>query len=206
MAPETTVPKQARALATRQRLLDAAVDELVESGYAGLTTPAVARRAGVSRGAQQNYFPHKATLVVAAVRHLAARQLGELGDQLADVPSGPKRVKAGLDVLFEQYSGRLFSAMVELSLASRADPELREVISAEAQSISDSVRATAVTIFGEGFPASREEATRWGTMLAAIRGLALLKLLGHSAASVERQWQATRDQLLELLIDRPDAG
>src|SRR5579871_4408503 len=97
LTPGQTVPKQARALATRQRLLDAAVDELLDRGYAGLTTPAVARRAGVSRGAQQNYFHNKAALVVAAVRHLAARQLGELRDQLADVPNGPKRVKAGLD-------------------------------------------------------------------------------------------------------------
>ncbi|HLJ02992.1 MAG TPA: TetR/AcrR family transcriptional regulator [Solirubrobacteraceae bacterium] len=200
--PAQTVPKQARALATRQRLLDAAVDELLDRGYAGLTTPAVARRAGVSRGAQQNYFHNKAALVVAAVRHLAARQLGELRDQLADVPNGPKRVKAGLDVLFEQYSGPLFAAMVELSLASRADPELGEVIAAETQSIIDTVRTTAVLIFGEGFPASRDEHTRWATMLAAIRGLALMKLLGHSAASVDRQWQATRDQLLDLLLTR----
>ncbi len=153
-------PKQARALATRRRLLDAAVDELLERGYAGLTTPAVARRAGVSRGAQQNYFPHKATLVTAAVGHLAVRQLDELRDQLSDVPNGPERVKAGLNVLYQQYSGPLFAAVIELSLASRADAELREVISAEERNISETMRATAALIFGESFPASREQATR----------------------------------------------
>jgi AcrR family transcriptional regulator len=195
-------PRQARAQATRQRLLDAAVDELVDGGYAGLTTPGVARRAGVSRGAQQNYFPRKTTLVVAAVRHLAARQLEELRDQLTDVPNGTERVRAGLDVLFQQYSGRLFAAVIELSLASRGDPELREVISAEERNISDTMRATAGLIFGEGFPATREEATRWATLLSAVRGLALLRLLGHSAQSVDRQWQATRDQLLDLLSER----
>src|SRR5439155_16457059 len=100
-------PKQARAHATRRRLLDAAVEELLERGYVGLTTPAVARRAGVSRGAQQNYFPHKATLVAEAVRHLALRQIGELRERVAEVPSGQARVQAGLDILFEQYSGPL---------------------------------------------------------------------------------------------------
>lgn len=197
--PTATEPKQARAHATRRRLLDAAVEELLEGGYSALTTPAVARRAGVSRGAQQNYFPHKATLVVAAVRHLAARQLEELREQLSEVPSGADRVRAGLDVLFEQYSGRLFACLIELSLASRGDPQLREVISAEEQSISETVRATAAVIFGEGFPSDREEATRWGSVLAAIRGLALLRLLGHSARGVDRQWQATRGHLLSLL-------
>lgn len=195
-------PKQARALATRARLLDAAVEELLDRGYAGLTTPGVAARAGVSRGAQQNHFPRKAVLVAAAVRHLATRQLDELRDQLADVPEGSRRVRAGLDVLYEQYSSRLFAAVVELALASRGDTELREVIQAEERVIAETMRATAKVIFGEGFPRDRDESLRWGTLLSAIRGVALLNLLGHSAAGVDRQWQASRDHLVGLLEAR----
>ena len=67
-SPIATEPQQARARATRRRLLDAAVDELIDHGYVGFTTPGVARRAGVSRGAQQNYFPHKTTLVADFIR------------------------------------------------------------------------------------------------------------------------------------------
>ena len=195
-------PKQARAMATRARLLDAAVEELLDRGYAGLTTPGVAARAGVSRGAQQNHFPRKAALVAAAVRHLATRQLEELREQLADVPVGSQRVHAGLDVLYEQYSSRLFAAVVELALASRADEELREVIQAEERVIAETMRTTAAVIFGDGFPASRDEALRWGTLLSAIRGVALLKLLGHSAGGVDRQWQASREHLVALLEAR----
>ena len=200
----TSEPKQARAHATRLRLLDAAVEELLDRGYAGLTTPGVASRAGVSRGAQQNYFPRKATLVAAAVRHLATRQLDELREQLADVPVGSERVRAGLDVLYEQYSGRLFAAVVELALASRADTELQQVIQAEERTIAETMRTTAAVIFGEGFPASRDEAARWGTLLSAIRGIALLNLLGHSQTGVNRQWQASREHLVALLETRRD--
>ena len=195
-------PKQARAHATRLRLLDAAVEELLDRGYAGLTTPGVATRAGVSRGAQQNHFPRKAILVAEAVRHLANRQLEELREQLADVPVGSERVRAGLDVLYEQYSSRLFAAVVELALASRADAELREVIQAEERTIAETMRMAATVIFGEGFPASRDESLRWGTMLSAIRGVALLNLLGHSAAGVDRQWQASREHLVALRAAR----
>ncbi|MEA2146911.1 MAG: hypothetical protein QOG59_2498 [Solirubrobacteraceae bacterium] len=200
----TSEPKQARAHATRLRLLDAAVEELLDRGYAGLTTPGVANRAGVSRGAQQNYFPRKATLVAAAVRHLATRQLDELREQLADVPVGSERVRAGLDVLYDQYSGRLFAAVVELALASRADTELQQVIQAEERTIAETMRTTAAVIFGEGFPATRDEAARWGTLLSAIRGIALLNLLGHSQAGVNRQWQASREHLVALLETRSD--
>lgn len=192
-------PKQARALETRRRLLTAAVDELLEHGYARLSTSAVARRAGVSRGAQQNHFPHKATLMVEAVRHLARLQRDDLRERVTAVPQGGARVRTGLDVLFEAYSGPLFASVVELSLAGRADPELREVISAEERATARAMQDTAEEIFGEGFPASREAARRWATALSTIRGLALLKLLGHPPAAVDRQWVSSRSELLELL-------
>jgi AcrR family transcriptional regulator len=192
-------PKQARAHATRRRLLDAAVEELIEHGYVGLTTPGVARRAGVSRGAQQNHFPHKTTLVAEAVRHLALRQQEELRRRVAEVPRGRARVQTGLDILFEQYSGPLFAAVVELSLAARGDAELREVIADEGRMITRAINETATDIFGEDFPETREDARRWATVLSAIRGLALLRLLGHPAEAIDRQWAATRSQLLELL-------
>ena len=201
MTTPAAEPKQARAHATRRRLLDAAVEELLEHGYVGLTTPAVARRAGVSRGAQQNYFPHKATLVAEAVRHLALRQRDELRDRVAEVPRGQARVQAGLDILFEQYSGPLFAAVVELCLAARGDPDLREVIAAEERTIAAAMQETATVIFGDDFPPTKEAARRWATVLSAIRGLALMKLLGHPAEALDRQWAATRRQLLELLTD-----
>jgi AcrR family transcriptional regulator len=192
-------PKQARAHETRRRLLAAAVDELLEHGYAGLSVSAVARRAGVSRGAQQNHFPHKQTFVMEAVRQLARRQREELQDRVGAVPGGRARVQTGLDVLFEAYSGPLFAAVLELSLAAREDPELREVTSAEEQATSRAMQETAVAIFGDTFPASRDHGRRWATALSAIRGLAVLKMLGHPAEAVDRQWASTRGQLLELL-------
>src|SRR4051794_12855801 len=199
MAANAAEPKQARAHATRRRLLDAAVEELVDHGYVGLTTPAVARRAGVSRGAQQNYFPHKATLVAEAVRHLAVRAHEELQERLSEVPRGRARVQEGLDALFEQYSGPLFAAVVELSLAARGDEELRKVIAGEERNISRAMQDTAAVIVGGDLPDTPAVAESWATVLSAIRGLALLRLPGPPPAAVDRQWAATRRQLLALL-------
>ncbi len=194
-------PRQARAEITRRRLLDAAVDELLDNGYGGLTTLGVAARAGVSRGAQQNHFPRKIDLVGEAVRHLAQRQLDELYSRLRDVPSGRERVAAALDVLFDQYSGRLFAVVVELSLAARSDPELREVIRQEERNIARNMYETVITIFGPGFPETVEAGARWTIVLSAIRGLAMLKLLGHTVDSVDRQWTVMRPLLLTLISD-----
>ena len=78
-------------------------------------------------------------------------------------------------------------------LRVRARPPLRQVIAGVERDTSRAMQETATVIFGEESPAS------WGTVLSAIRGLALLKLLGHPPAAVDRQWAATRRQLLELL-------
>jgi AcrR family transcriptional regulator len=196
-------PKQARAQETLRKLLTAAVDELLENGYARLSTSAVARRAGCSRGAQQNYFPHKQTLVMEAVRHLGRLQREAVRERVEGVPQGRARVQAGLDVLFEAYSGPLFASVVELSLAARHDAALGEVIESEERATSQAMQETATDIFGPSFPETRDAAQRWAMVLSAIRGLALLKLLGHPEAAVERQWTATRRQLLDLLADEP---
>lgn len=198
---EPAEPKQSRARATRLKLLDAAVEELIDLGYAGLTTLGVAQRAGVSRGAQQNYFPHKRTLVVEAIHHLGQRQIARLEEQVAAAPRGRARLQVALDILFEQYSGRLFASVIELSLAARSEPELREVIATDERAISRAINDTAATIFGADVAAAPAFAERWATALSAVRGLALLKLLGHPTAAVDRQWSATRRELIALLSD-----
>ena len=47
---------------------------LAELGWSGTSTTEVARRAGVSRGAQQHHYPTKMLLVAAALEHLLDRQ------------------------------------------------------------------------------------------------------------------------------------
>ena len=197
-----TEPRQPRAHLTRQRLLDAAVEELVEQGYVGLTAAGVAARAGVSRGAQQNYFPHRTTLVSEAVRHLGSRQIEEIGRAVAQAPGGGERVKALLDIVYEQCGGPLFAVIVELSLAARGEPELHEIVVSQERAISRALRESATEIFGAEVTATRAFAQRWGTALAAARGLALLKLMGRPPDVVDRAWaRSTRPELIALLRD-----
>lgn len=54
----------------KRRILDAAFVVLKERGYAGFTTAEVAKRAGVSRGAQVHHFPSKNDLVLATMEYV----------------------------------------------------------------------------------------------------------------------------------------
>ncbi|WP_245679123.1 TetR/AcrR family transcriptional regulator [Actinomadura hibisca] len=54
-----------------QAILQAAAEELRESGYAGMTMDKVARRAATNKNTIYRRWPHRAALGVAAYRHLA---------------------------------------------------------------------------------------------------------------------------------------
>jgi len=203
LVTDITEPKQARSQATRRKLLDAAVDELVEFGYAKVTTQGVAARAGVSRGAQQHHFPTKAVLVSEAIRHLAGLQLEEIRARTDQVGSGRARVERILDVLFDLYSGTLFAAMIELTLAARADDELASAVAPVERDVSRRINAQVTEVFGDGVVEHPDFDKRLRQTIATVRGLALLGFLGHPPRTIAAQWQFTRADLARMLTE-PD--
>ncbi|MBF6202310.1 TetR/AcrR family transcriptional regulator, partial [Nocardia cyriacigeorgica] len=106
------------------RLLDATIDCLVEYGYTGTTTPRVAERAGVTRGAQVHHFGSKHDLVVAAINHLAERRVAAAMSEMTQVRVGDDPVGTALEFLWDLHQGPLFVATVELWVAGRTDPVL----------------------------------------------------------------------------------
>lgn len=112
----------------RHALLEAAVDSLVELGFARTTTLEVQRRAGVSRGALLHHFPSKAELLVATIGHLAERRGRALKHSAQGLPAGPRRVDAVLELLWESFAGPMFQVAIELRAAARTDVELRRAL------------------------------------------------------------------------------
>jgi len=135
--------QEERSAATRRVLLEATVTCLVELGYTGTTSAAVAEKAGLSRGAQLHHFGTRDQLVVAAVEYLAQKRLRRVREALADLsPATPQGAKvsrsrtepqeAALGLLAQALSGPLYAATLELWVAARAHPHLRaELIPAE---------------------------------------------------------------------------
>jgi len=72
-------PRQARSRATVDAILDAAARVLIERGYAGTSTNAVAEVAGVSVGSLYQYFPNKDSLIT-ALHERHSRQMSALLD------------------------------------------------------------------------------------------------------------------------------
>ncbi len=106
---------------THRRIIDAAVAAVFEHGYIGATMARIAANAGVTRGAIQHYFGDRRVDLIAETceyiidkRQTAYREtLAVLGE---DARSGMKAAYRDPETWF----------LVEVWIASKGDPELRD--------------------------------------------------------------------------------
>jgi AcrR family transcriptional regulator len=158
-----------RLAETRARLLDAVVESLAQGGYAATTSHEVARRSGLTRGAQLHHFGTKDRMMLAAVEHLTATtDVGAIAAALDQLPDDGDRLRTVLEILVEVFSGPGPAAYVELWGASRSDAELADALRA-----TDTVaRAAVLSLFGE------EILARAGAEFEAVVDLTLYALRG----------------------------
>ncbi len=180
---------------TRARLMEATIGCLVEHGWTGTSTTLVSHRAGVSRGAQLHHFPTKATLVLAAIDHLTSLRAEEATRQDELPRQGAARTRRVLEQLAELFTGPTFSAALELWVAARTDPTLRDaVVGLEAKLGRDAHRRTVDALaIDESVPGNRElvQAT-----LDLLRGLGLASTLTDDTArrtSILDRWSRILD-------------
>jgi AcrR family transcriptional regulator len=197
---------QDRSVATRKALLDAALECLVELGYAATTTIETARRAGVSRGAQLHHFPTKAQLLTAAVEHLLEQRTAEFRAALATVDPGADRLAAGVDLAWSMFQGPVFVAWVELWVAARTDPDLTATVVAAERRFTAETRA----IFLETYPAQSDADPVFYDIgrdfaFAVLTGVALQRLFPHGERPASDYLDALK-RLFELARHPPDLG
>lgn len=128
----TKPPKPANAApperTIRDRILDAAVQSLIEQGAARTTTLEVQRKAEVSRGALLHHFPTHAELLSATVIDLVRRNEQSVFELLDKLQSAPDAVERAIRALALMMSQPPFMAELELWALARTDEGLREAL------------------------------------------------------------------------------
>jgi len=172
--------QEERSADTRRRLLDATVVCLSELGYTRTTTTEIADRAGVSRGAQLHHFPRKFELVATAVRHLFELRLADLKGIVGKLPASlDARLDSLIDLLWPAFKGPTFYAWLELVVASRTDPLLRDAAHEIGRWFGDGVQDA----FAELFPSipSANVASVTRLIFGRLEALALERTLRVAA-------------------------
>jgi AcrR family transcriptional regulator len=123
-APTIRISQRDRRQAAERKLLDATVSILIERGYVATTTLEVQKQAGVSRGVLLHYFGSRGELISAAARRLYATKVGEARLRATDALNGEDWAA----LLWQVISGPLGGASLELLVAARHDPDMREYL------------------------------------------------------------------------------
>ncbi|MGB3444365.1 MAG: TetR/AcrR family transcriptional regulator [Actinophytocola sp.] len=182
----------------RRRLLDATVECLVRYGYAGTTTTRVTELAGVTRGAQVHHFPTRTDLVAAAVRHLAAKRAELAFEKIDAVRTAPDPLDAALELMWEVHQGPVQYATMEMWVAARTDPELREQMTQVEPAARASLIEFTEAAFGEHSGNPRFRHVMY-TAMDAVRGILLMGLSDADPENVGKRWHRAKTDLRDLM-------
>ncbi len=166
--------QQRKSAQTRVGILEAAIDCLATHGYARTTTQLIAETADISRGAMLHHYPTKGALIEAIIAYCFYKRMQMLTDGVRDI-SEMQRVQefAGLEILWRSFFTREHRAYLELNVAARTDPEVRESFIPQARRFSRVWRAHGVKVFPE-WAADPERLARASDLVEAVlEGLAL---------------------------------
>jgi AcrR family transcriptional regulator len=97
---------EARRVATRERIVRAALDQLADGGYASATVQAVAARAGVATGSVYRHFDSKAALFAEVFRRGSQREVDAFIAAAEGRVSASERIAAAA----EAFSRRALAA------------------------------------------------------------------------------------------------
>ncbi|MBU4611688.1 TetR/AcrR family transcriptional regulator [Achromobacter sp. GG226] len=171
--------QEERRRETREKLLAAAIDVLMRSGYNRLTLKEVASAAGLSNGALMHHFTTKAELVVAATAVVYDEAILR-GKHLASQPDAVKKpIEGFIGDCLSVYFDWPFIAALEAIVVARTDPELLERILPVMQHYRQSTNDVWLAVFRQAGLSARDARHLLNLTLNLVRGMA-----------VNRMWQA----------------
>lgn len=205
-------PKQRRAPAARpQEIIDAALAQFVETGFAGTRLDDVAKRAGLSKAAIYLYFADKIALFEGVVQHAVASNLGQM-ETMLEGHRGP--VAPLLPRILEFMANRIettpMAAVAKLVISeSRAFPEigrfyLKEVIGRGLPLMEGLIRRGIDQGEFRKVDSFMTVRSMMGPMLLAIVWRTVFEPIGAEKLDVRALARHHADLMLHAL--RPDAG
>src|SRR2546430_1800644 len=94
-------PGPAATESSRDQIIGAAAESLLESGYSGTSVRSIASKAGVAIGNLQYWFPAKSELLVEAWRYLPATSVQELRRTLNQLIDPLEVLEVGVESLWD---------------------------------------------------------------------------------------------------------
>jgi AcrR family transcriptional regulator len=114
-----------RSAETSAKLLEATIDLLHERGLARTSTPEIARKAGVSRGALTHHFAGREAIISAAVAHMLDQSTAGLHRFAEEFVTQGSSSDEIVDYIWLMMSDRLFYVTMEFLPEARHNCEFK---------------------------------------------------------------------------------
>ncbi len=203
--------QEERSATTRSRLLHAASVCLLEHGYAETTIARIQETAGLARGTLLHHFPTRADLMVAATVHLVEQRMAAFRAEADQLGNDGDRLQAVIDLAWRDLSSPEFYTALELWVAARTDPDLREVLLVEEARLFRAIHAGTAAVLGPSYAEDPRVPTVVEFTIDVLTGLSMMSMLtqnpGHQDVLLAR-WRRTLGILLgeldsSTLLDDP---
>jgi TetR/AcrR family transcriptional regulator, acrAB operon repressor len=174
------------AAATRESLIDAALEVFSERGYAAARLEEIAERADLTRGALYHHFSDKAELYLAVLGERWSRAMAPLWRILEGTGSSRERVSAFVTTYLTALE-RDGTVRALLKMGMSADvslPELRDGLRAKAKAMNAWADALTQVIATDHKPAEARQAAV--AVISFVTGVAYLATLSPSLISPAR--------------------
>jgi AcrR family transcriptional regulator len=185
--------------ATRRRIVQVAVELLIDRGLAATTTVEVQRVGEFSRGALLHHFPTREAMLGATIRELMERNEAAVREAAASVPAGLDGVTRALRVLAASMVRPAFVAELELWAAARTDHALRDVLRDEEKRARHDLYRVVDEAFGPDLVACERYPVVAALTVQFLRGLAISDVLRGERGGTERlltDWTAVARAVL----------
>jgi AcrR family transcriptional regulator len=134
---------------TRDRIIIAALECIIEFGYESTTMAKIAKKAKVSQGSMQYHFPAKLDAIKAAINYLLAKRLTDHQRDLEEIPIGVDAMSHAIEVYWHHLNEGHYVAYQDLVIAARTHPELATVLKPAYQRFVKAWRRDAVNLIPE---------------------------------------------------------
>jgi AcrR family transcriptional regulator len=175
-----------RSIATRTKLITAAIDCIRRNGLAATSTTLVASEAGVSRGAMLHQFPQMADLLLAVAEYVIDIRTAERARRLAGM-SARERFIATADVTWEMENQPDAIVLREILSATVGDRHLRQRLAPMVQRMAQLRRVGAERLAEELGATDMEKIYALVEMhMATLQGLAMERTIGQDITYIEK--------------------
>lgn len=191
-----------KSASTRTQIIESAIKCFVEYGYSRTTTPLIAQKAGLSRGAMLHHFPSKLAIVRAAVEYLHSKRLRAFRKAVIKPAEGADHVRQAVEAYWQHVRHPMFVAFFELAVAARTDKELADILKPAQEGFEREWYQAAVELFPEWRGSGERFELGFDLARYVMEGMAI-SFLTHKETERDRRVLSYLEEKLKELAGLP---